>query len=166
MSDNQRIVFTLMVDNEFGVLTRITALIRRAGWNICSLAVAETARHEVSRLTICLECRHHTLEHVLERLGKLDCVLEITMFESETQVAQELALVRVKTTDEALLAGILIGCGRKVLNQNSGETLVAVVGEPAKLDDVLKRLQEIGVADLARTGTIALKLPEREGDSE
>lgn len=165
MKYNQRSVFTLMVDNEFGVLTRITALIRRAGWNICSLAVAETARREISRLTICLECRHHTLEYVLERLGRLDCVHEVTVFNSANQVAQELALVRVRTADDSLLEEILAGCGRKILNRTADETLAAVVGEPARLDAALVKLKEIGLIDLARTGTIALKLPEREGNT-
>lgn len=66
----------MMVDNEFGVLTRITALVRREGFNIKSLAVSVTENPEVSRMLIAVECVDSALSKVLERLSRLDCVRE------------------------------------------------------------------------------------------
>ncbi|NLG36549.1 MAG: ACT domain-containing protein [Clostridiales bacterium] len=65
---------SLIVDNEFGVLTRITALVRREGFNIISLAVTVTDNPELSRAFIAVECIQSAFPKVLERLRKLACV--------------------------------------------------------------------------------------------
>jgi acetolactate synthase-1/3 small subunit len=157
MQGNKKAVFTLMVDNEFGVLTRITALIRRAGWNIRSLAVAETAVSAVSRLTICLECRNTTLEQVLHKLGKLNCVREVSIFEPESQVQHELALLRVKAGGFAAREGVFGELAAKLLYEDENEQLLAVSGESARIDEALGKLRENGLLEAARTGMIALK---------
>lgn len=76
---NKKQIYTigLTVDNEFGVLTRVTALIRREGWNIKSLSVDETERSDISRMTIDLECAEHTAEQVIKRLSRLASVRAI-----------------------------------------------------------------------------------------
>jgi acetolactate synthase-1/3 small subunit len=157
MQGNTKAVFTLMVDNEFGVLTRITALIRRAGWNIRSLAVAETAISAVSRLTICLECRNTTLEQVLHKLGKLDCVREVSIFGPESQVQQELALLRIEAGAFATLEGLAGALAVKRLYADESENLLAVSGESAQIDALLGQLRENGLLEAARTGMIAMK---------
>ncbi|NLG52426.1 MAG: ACT domain-containing protein [Clostridiales bacterium] len=65
---------SMLVDNEFGVLTRITALVRRDGLNIKSLAVTETKDKAVSRLLIAVECTDNSFIKVLARLKKLGCI--------------------------------------------------------------------------------------------
>lgn len=160
MKSNHQAVFTLMVDNEFGVLTRITALIRRAGWNIRSLAVAETAVAEISRLTICLECKHNTLEYVLERLSKLNCVRDVSIFSRESQVARELALARVKTADTARLAEFCAAYGAVTVSESALEKTLCLTLEPAAMDEALRELRPLGLLDVARSGTVALKLAE------
>ena len=162
MKSNRMDVFTLLVDNEFGVLTRITALIRRAGWNIRSLAVAETAVPEVSRLTICLECRHHTLEQVLERLGKLNCVQEITLFSTEDQVARELCLLRMKAEDEATVEQFVNQWDAQVIGEGDSEVVLSVCCLPQEIDSLLEEYKD-NIRDIARTGTIAIRLGEKEG---
>lgn len=162
MDGNRTMVFTLMVDNEFGVLTRITALIRRAGWNIRSLAVAESEKKEVSRLTICLECRHHTLESVLGKLGKLNCVRDISVFEKGKQVAQELALMRVAPEclgkfDELRKRGDV-----KTLYQSEEELLLAITCSPERIEAILREVEAAGLIEVARTGTIVMGLPQKE----
>jgi acetolactate synthase-1/3 small subunit len=157
MQGNKKAVFTLMVDNEFGVLTRITALIRRAGWNIRSLAVAETAVSAVSRLTICLECRNTTLEQVLHKLGRLDCVREVSIFEPENQVQQELALLRIEPGALDALESLAGELAIKRLHENENEILLAVSGESAGIDAALGAIKENGLLEAARTGMIAMK---------
>jgi acetolactate synthase-1/3 small subunit len=164
MLGNTKAVFTLMVDNEFGVLTRITALIRRAGWNIRSLAVAETAISAVSRLTICLECRNTTLEQVLHKLGRLDCVREVSIFEPESQVQQELALLRIETSALAALESLAGELAVKRLYEGEAEILLAVSGESARIDKMLGELRENGLLEAARTGMIAMKKAGEESD--
>ena len=157
MKGNTTFVFTLLVDNEFGVLTRITALIRRAGWNIRSLSVAETKTTEGSRLTICLECRHYTLEQVLDRLSRLDCVRKILPYSKETQVARELALLHLETTDEAVLQQICRELSATPLEHKGGHVILSAVCEEGLLDQMLPWLREQGLVDIARTGAISLR---------
>ncbi|MDL2232683.1 acetolactate synthase small subunit [Ruminococcaceae bacterium OttesenSCG-928-L11] len=151
-------VFTLMVDNEFGVLTRITALIRRAGWNIRSLAVAETAVPEISRLTICLECRHHSFETVLERLGRQSCVREIAVYEPDNQVARELAILRVENEDEMSMESLVEQYGAQIIEQSEdGRFLCSLCCDAGELDRWLPDLRRLGLVEIARTGTIAMQ---------
>lgn len=157
MKANTSAVFTLLVDNEFGVLTRITALIRRAGWNIRSLAVAETKTPEISRLTICLECRHHTLEQVLQRLGNLACVREISLYEPANQVARELALLHVTAEDETALQALCEKLGATVLEQDGAHVMLAAVCGEGELDAAMPELLAGGLVEIARTGAVSLR---------
>ncbi len=166
MQANLSQIFTLKVDNEFGVLTRITALIRRAGWNIRSLSVNETEKREVSRLTICLECKNNTLEYVLDKLGKQGCVKEISVFSPETEVAQELAIVRVSADGAAHVRQHYEQNIVKVLNSGSDEQVLSIAAEPESMETLLKDLREHGLLEVARTGTIVLKLPTTEEQNE
>lgn len=80
----------LLVDNEFGVLTRITALVRRDGFNIKSLAVTETKNPGVSRLLIAVECVDSAFPKVLSRLGKLGCVKSAAWIEESFDLSARL----------------------------------------------------------------------------
>ena len=156
-------IVTLMVDNEFGVLTRITALIRRAGWNIRSLAVAETAVPEVSRLTVCLECRHHSFETVLERLEQQSCVQAVTRYDPDTQIARELAILRFGPLDEAQVARLQADYHAQIMEHTAEGALFTVACREQELDTWLPELQALGLQDIARTGTVALKRGLRDG---
>lgn len=158
MEGNEASVFTLMVDNEFGVLTRITALIRRAGWNIRSLSVGETAVPEISRLTVCLECRHHSLETVLERLRKQSCVREVRLYSPETQVARELAILRFSLEDEMALERIVEQYGAQLIGDpDENGFLCSVCCGAGELDRWMPEFLRLGLVEIARTGTIALQ---------
>lgn len=150
-------IFTLLVDNEFGVLNRITALIRREGWNIRYLAVAETKDPEISRLTICLECRQHTFEQVLERLGRLACVKEITLYSEENQVARELALLHMRMEDEMQLQELCEELNADILEIDGEHCILSAVCEEGRLDGMMASLLERGLVEIARTGAISLK---------
>lgn len=153
----QQAIFTLMVDNEFGVLTRITALIRRAGWNIRSLSVAETETSEISRLTICIECKNNTLEYVREKLVRQSCVREISVFSEAHDVARELAIVRVTGGAAAKLKSdgdIAVKCLDEAGN------VFSIMCGPEEMENLLDGLRGNGLLEAARTGTVALRLRE------
>ncbi|MDR2932490.1 MAG: acetolactate synthase small subunit [Oscillospiraceae bacterium] len=163
MKGDRSQVFTLMVDNEFGVLTRITALIRRAGWNIRSLAVAQTALPEISRLTICLECRHHSFESVLDKLGRQSCVRDIAVFEADNQIARELAILRFRGATEAFREKIVTAFGAILAEEpDSDSCIYTLCCEDGELDGWLPVFVEGGLVDIARTGTVALKRRDDE----
>lgn len=87
------VTMKLLVDNEFGVLTRITALVRREGFNIKSLAVEVTENPERSQMLISVECLESALPKVLGRLNKLECVKEANLVSDRFDLGQQLQAV-------------------------------------------------------------------------
>lgn len=153
-------IFTLMVDNEFGVLTRVTALIRREGWNIRSLSVAETDDTDVSRLTVSLDLHHSAVEHVVDRLSRLGSVRDVSVFSPETQVAQELCFVRLDVKDSEALAALCADYDAQRLEEGPDSVLLSVRYPAQDTDQFLKRCKLIGLRAIARSGAIALNLAE------
>lgn len=148
---------TLMVDNEFGVLTRVTAMVRREGWNIKSLSVAETANPAVSRLTLCVECVPGTLDHVTARLGRLACVRTLSLYSPATHTGRELLLARTNADDTAL-AALVARYDARLL---SGGVLEAS-GTPEQLDALLAELRDLGPVEAARSGIVTLENKEND----
>lgn len=154
----------LMVDNEFGVLTRITALVRREGWNIKSLAVAETLNPTVSRLTISVECVESTLPHVLERLGRLACVRSIEAFSDASHISRELVLVTVGGTEKSQVAEAARATGAQVIDCCGEMLTLEFSGAPEQAENLLAALKPFGIINVARSGVVALERPA-EGES-
>lgn len=142
-------LLTLVVDNEFGVLTRITSTIRREGWNIKSLSVAETADHTLSRLTLSLECFDATVGSVLQRLGRLDCVHEICACTEETHLLRELALLRLPKEE--------LSRAKELGGLPAGPGVYEFSGTPAQLDAVICALSPL---EVTRTGVVAVNRSE------
>lgn len=149
-------ILTLLVDNEFGVLTRITAQIRREGWNIKSLAVAESMDPAVSRITLALECYDTTLPEVMHRLSRLACVRSVTAYHPEQYVCRELAIVRVLAEGPAV-EETAQRFGARTLTRQAGVTLLELTAEPAELNEFLLALRNLADVSVARTGAITLE---------
>jgi acetolactate synthase-1/3 small subunit len=152
----------LLVDNEFGVLTRVTALVRREGWNIKSLAVAETMDPAVSRLTISVECIDSTLPHVLERLGRLACVKGITAYAEATHFSRELILVTLEGGEGERAIKEAEGLGARILDSSGGMLTVEFSGEPGHAEALIATLKSFGTVNIARSGIVALERPAKE----
>lgn len=148
---------TLMVDNEFGVLTRVTAMVRREGWNIKSLSVAETANPAVSRLTLCVECVPGTLEHVTARLGRLASVRSLSLYTPATHTGRELLLARINADGDAL-AALAASHGARLL----GGGVLQACGTPEELDALLAGLRALGPVEAARSGIVTLENKEND----
>jgi acetolactate synthase-1/3 small subunit len=167
MSHRTAQTLILLVDNEFGVLTRVTANIRREGWNIKSLVVAETMDPAVSRLTISVECIDSTLPHVLERLGRLACVRDIRAWAEATHFSRELVLVTLRKGAGERALKEAEGLGARVLYEGAGGVTLEFAGEPARAESLIKTLEPFGVANVARSGIVTLERPaEGEGNDE
>lgn len=152
----------LLVDNEFGVLTRVTALVRREGWNIKSLVVAETMNPAVSRLTISVECVDSTLPNVLDRLGRLACVRSISAWAADTHFGRELVMVTVGGSGAVQAAGVAQSAGARILEASQGALTLEFSGAPEQADSLLAALKPFGIVNVARSGIITLERPARE----
>lgn len=149
-------ILTLLVDNEFGVLTRITAQIRREGWNIKSLAVAESMDPAISRITLALECYDTTLPEVMHRLSRLACVRSVTAYNPEQYVCRELAIVRVSAEGSGV-EETARRFGAHTLSRQGGVTLLELTAEPSELNEFLLELRKLAQVSVARTGAITLE---------
>ncbi|HOR12344.1 MAG TPA: acetolactate synthase small subunit [Clostridia bacterium] len=149
-------ILTLLVDNEFGVLTRITGQIRREGWNIKSLAVAETTDETISRLTLALECFDAKLKDVIQRLSRLDCVRSVTAYKPEEHLCRELLLARVSVLRESV-EELINKYEARVISSEGDSFVIELTAERSKVDNFLLELQKFGSVQAARTGAITLE---------
>ena len=152
----------LIVDNEFGVLTRVTAQVRREGWNIKSLVVAETMNPAVSRLTISVECQDSTLPQVLERLGKLASVRAISAYSDETHFCREFMMATVACEGLSGAEDAARAFDARTTALPCGCLLVEFAGPPDSADLLLSALRPFGVKNVARSGAVTLEKPAKE----
>ena len=159
MSDDiQHHILSVLVENKAGVLARVSGLFARRGFNIISLAVAPTDDERLSRITIAVDVASSSLEQVTKQLFKLINVVKITELDPRQAVERELALVTVDAppairSQVIELVDVFEG---RILNVGHDRLTVSLEGTPEKLDDFEELLRPYGIAELARTGRVAL----------
>jgi len=156
--NEEKHIFTMLVDNQPGVLSRIVGLFSGRGFNIDSLCVAETMDPEVSRVTIVTQADNRIVEQIEKQLNKLINIIKVRDLSGPDAVHREMALICVKA-DDAQRAEILriaeIFRG-KVVDAGLGHYTIEVTGDPGKMKAILNLLKPIGIKKIARTGRIAL----------
>ena len=153
-----RHVITLLVENEFGVLTRVAGLFSGRGFNIESLCVAETLDPTVSTMTIVTRGDDQILEQVLKQLNKLIPVIKVVDLIEKEFVEREMILVKVSATPatrEEILRVVDIFRG-KVIDVGSKTYTVEVTGDEKKINALLALLKPLGIKELVRTGRVAM----------
>jgi len=158
-------VLSVLVQDQFGVLARVAGLFSRRGFNIYSLAVAPTHDARFSRITIVVDARSAPLEQVTKQLNKLINVITISEIDPANSVERELGLFTVEAdADAPELAAALVGFGGvEVLEHAGGSVIVSFSGKPTRVDALENRLEALGLAEIQRTGRIALTSLPREG---
>jgi acetolactate synthase I/III small subunit len=154
-----RYVLSALVQNHAGVLSRVSGLFSRRGYNIDSLTVGETQEPGVSRMTIVVRGDEATIEQIQKQLEKLVEVGAVRRLESSKAVYRELALIKISAShqnrsDILQIANVF----RARVVDVSNETLtVEVTGDQEKVDGLIELLQPYGIRELARTGIAALE---------
>jgi acetolactate synthase-1/3 small subunit len=137
---------------------RISSMFARRGFNIESLAVGPTERHDVSRITIRVDCEEHPLEQIEKQMHKLVNVLRVSELEPGDAVERELALLKVTAT--ASRRGELIALAQafsaRVADLGSDAIVFEVVGHPEEIDAFEELVRPHGLKELVRTGRIGL----------
>ena len=155
---NKRIL-SLLVDNTAGVLSRISGLFSRRGYNIDSLTVGTTADPRFSRMTVVCSGDDLVLEQITKQLEKLVDVRTIKVLEPEESVNRELILVTVRTTPEERQAVISIAdiFRAKIIDVGPESMIVELTGTKSKLEAFIKLIDEgHEILELARTGLTGL----------
>ncbi len=151
-------IVSLLVENKPGVLTRITGLFARRGFNIDTLAVGPTDDEQVSRITITLDGAVAPIDQVTKQLHKLVNVLKIRDLEPEDTLARELALFKI-SADGSSRAEVMQVCEifRAKIVDVSRRTIVAeVTGTQDKIEAFERLVRPFGLVEMARTGEIAI----------
>jgi acetolactate synthase I/III small subunit len=152
-------VLSILVENKPGVLTRISGLFARRGFNIDTLTVGPTDDEHLSRITLTLDGAMHPIDQVTKQLHKLINVLKIRDLEPAETVARELALFKVAVNDGSQRAEVMqiteIFRG-KVVDVTKRSLIVEVTGTTDKVEAFENMVRPFGLIEMMRTGEIAI----------
>lgn len=154
---------SVLVENKPGVLTRVSGLFARRGFNIDSLVVAETENPRVSRMTITVDEQDSPVEQVTKQLHKLINVLKITDLDPASSVERELLLVKVKAdaTTRPDIMQIVEIFGAKILDVSAEVMIIEMTGTREKVSALMELLAPYGIVELMRTGRVAMSRGKR-----
>ena len=149
-----RFVLSVLVENKAGVLSRVSGLFSRRGYNIDSLTVCETHNPNQSRMTIVVRGDEYILEQIQKQLAKLQEVISIKKAERATSVQREMALVKAKA--EANTRGTIIEtCDiykARIVDVGLESVIIEITGSEEKIESLLRLLQPYGILEYVRTG--------------
>ena len=154
----QRKVFQLVVDNNSGVLSRISGLFSRRGYSIESITAGVTADYKVTRITIVTTGDDEVLEQIEKQLAKLVDVRDIRELKPEESVYRELALIKVKAAADQRQGVISVAdiFRAKIIDVAKDSLIIELTGNQAKIEAFLKLLEGYEILELARTGIAGL----------
>lgn len=153
-----KIVLSLLVDNQAGVLSRVSGLFSRRGYNIDSLTVGETENPNFSRMTVVASGEPEALEQIQKQLAKLVDVVEIKALTPETSVTRELILVKVSADAEERhkITEIADIFRAKIVDVSKNSVMLELTGNSAKLEAFISLLEGFHIQQLVRTGVAGL----------
>lgn len=154
----EKFILSLLVRNEAGVLTRVSGMFARRGFNIDSLSVGETLDPLTSRITITATGDDYVQDQIFKQLEKLHDVLIIENMDVHNTVVRELLLIKVNVAQgerSEVLEAISI-FRAKVVDLSRTSLTVEITGEKTKCDAFVEYLKPFGIAELCRTGITAI----------
>ena len=152
-------VLSVLVENHAGVLSRVSGLFSRRGYNIDSLTVCETANPGQSRMTIVVSGDEYTLEQIKKQLSKLVEVISILHCESATTCEREMALIKVKAhgTDRAVIIETCNIFRAHIVDVAQESVIVEATGSEEKISSLIRLLEPYGIMELCKTGLTAMQ---------
>ena len=153
-----RHTISVLVENKFGVLTRIAGLFSGRGYNIDTLNVAPTQDADTSRMTIVTRGDDATIDQIIKQLNKLVDVLEVRDFSEGEYVDRELVLVKVgvdsKTRSEIMQIADIFRA--KIVDVQPKSLTIEITGDESKIEKFITLMKTFGINELTRTGKVAL----------
>ena len=154
----EKFVLSVLVENKAGVLSRVSGLFSRRGYNIDSLTVCETSNPDQSRMTIVVKGDEYILEQIQKQLAKLQEVISIKKCERASSVQREMALIKVRA--EANNRGTIIEtCDiykARIVDVGLESVIIEITGSEEKIESLLRLLEPYGILEYVRTGLTAL----------
>ncbi len=152
-------VFGILVANKFGVLTRVSSMFTRRGFNIDTLTVGETQSSEFSRITISMMGDEYSKTQIIKQLDKLHDVKQVEVMERDETVTRELLLIKIKN-DSATRQDVLSAVDvfrSKIIDYSPDALCVEITGESSKINAFIELVKPYGIMEMCRTGLVALE---------
>ena len=151
-------VFQLLVDNTSGVLSRISGLFSRRGYNIESITAGVTADPKITRITIVATGDEEILQQIEKQVAKLVDVRDVRELKPDESVYRELALVKVRTDNDNRQSVISMAdiFRAKIVDVSPESLMIEITGDQSKIDAFLNLLSGYEILELARTGIAGL----------
>jgi acetolactate synthase-1/3 small subunit len=158
MAPKMRHTISVLVENKFGVLARISGLFSGRGFNIHTLNVAPTHDPKISRVTAVVRGDDAVLDQITKQLKKLINVIEVHDFKRGQAVSRELILVKVKANAEnrSELIQICELFRAKIINVQHEDLVAELTGDEGKITAFLSLIEKFGILELGRTGNLAM----------
>jgi acetolactate synthase-1/3 small subunit len=155
----KRFTVAILVNNQFGVLNRITSMFRRRQFNIHSLTVSETESAEFSRLTIQSEGEEVTKQQLINQLYKLPDVVSILEFDPQEAISRELMLIKVRNSGATRedVRGAIDAFEGKIVDYTRDSLTIQMVGDSRKIDNFVNLMKEYEILEICRTGVVSLE---------
>lgn len=151
-------IYSVLVENRSGVLSKVSGLFARRCFNIDSLTVGETIDPQVSNMTIVSSGDERTMEQIEKQLNKKLDVIKVKTFFEDQSISRELMLIKVKynKTNRKDIMEISDICKASIVDMSKTHMIIQICDTPEKIKIFLSMLNGISVVEIARTGTLAL----------
>jgi acetolactate synthase-1/3 small subunit len=157
-SEPRKHTISVLVENRFGVLSRVAGLFSARGYNIESLSVGETVDSAVSRMTIVVRGDEFIIEQVMKQLHKLIDVIKVSDLTDDDHVERQLVLIRVNAEPQHRAEVLRVAdiFRAKVVDVTPQSFVLEATGDEAKLEAFVELLKPMGIQELVRTGKVAI----------
>ncbi len=151
-------IYSVLVENRSGVLSKVAGLFARRSYNIDSLAVGETDDPSVSCMTIVSTGDQRTLEQIEKQLNKKLDVIKVKTFEESASLSRELMLIKVKYNlgNRRELIDICQMMKAEIVDMSKNQMIIQLCDTPDKILVLISLLKTVSIIEVARTGTLAL----------
>ncbi len=160
----QRHTLSVLVNNHMGVLSRVSGLFSRRGYNIESISVGVTEDKMISRMTIIVECEDDIYHQIKNQLAKLMDVIRLEEYQDDESVKRELALIKIDSRNEkrSQILEIANIFRAHVIDITNNTMILEITGDQSKISAIISMLEEYGIKEVIRTGATAIARGESE----
>ncbi len=153
-----RHVLSILVDNQAGVLSRVSGLFSRRDYNIVSLSVGVTEDENISRITVQVDCDDVSIEQIIKQVEKLVDVIRVIELGRDRGVFRELALVKVQATPKTRseIATMVDIYRANIIDVGSETLTIEITGKPSKIEAFASLMADYGIKEIVRTGLTGL----------
>ncbi|WP_066527298.1 acetolactate synthase small subunit [Corynebacterium bouchesdurhonense] len=156
--EHTRNILSVLVQDVDGIITRVTALFTRRGYNLVSLVSAKTETEGINRLTIVVNASEYAIEQITKQLNKLIQVIKVVRLEDDTTIARSLLLVKVNANNQnrAQVVETANIFRARVVDVSADSLVLEATGTPEKLQAFIDVVETFGVREMIQSGQVAL----------